>query len=131
MKNNALDNVLIDHKVLEAKEQLVKQQDNPETSINEPIDEHEDAAYFINQAHSEFKKLAYALADRKKHSVSRVLEAVLFEPLERVSLFGKHEQELFAICQQIMYNKGKVLEYAFNKHMETIKKGETNERKKE
>jgi len=57
-----------------------------------------------------------------------VLEAVLFEPLEKVELLGKHEQELFAICQEVMYNKGKVLQYAFNR-METLKKGETNGRK--
>lgn len=93
---------------------------------NKQLDEHEEAAYFINTAHKEFKRLAFALADRKKHSVSRVLEAVLFEPLEKTDLFGKDEQELFAICQQIMYNKGKVMEYAFER-MKQKKQGELNE----
>ena len=103
-------------------------QDNSVQQEQVKIDPTENAAYFINAAHKEFKKLAYALADRKKHSVSRVLEAVLFEPLEKVELLGKQEQELFAICQQVMYNKGIVLEYAF-KRMEELKKGELNESK--
>jgi hypothetical protein len=87
----------------------------PVDDDKKPIDEVEAAAYFINQAHTEFRRLAFALADRKKHSVSRVLEAVLFEPLEKIELLGKHEQELFEICQQVMYNKGKVLQYAFKR----------------
>jgi hypothetical protein len=89
----------------------------------ESSDETEQAALFINSAHKEFRRLTFALADRKKHSVSRVLEAVLFEPLEQVELLGKQEQQLFDICQQVMYNKGKVMRYAYDR-MEQIKQGE-------
>lgn len=87
----------------------------------------EDSAFFINQAHTNFKQLSYGLADRKKRSVARVLEAVLFEPLEQVELFGKEEKQLFDICQQIMYHKGTVLKYAYEKAAEKVKKGEVNE----
>jgi len=86
------------------------------------VDETEEAAFFINQAHKEFRNLAYGVA-RKKNSVARVLEAVLFEPLEEVKLQGKAEEQLFAFCQEIMQNKGKVLRYAFER-AEKIKKGE-------
>jgi len=96
----------------------------------ETIDPIEEAAFFINMAHKQFRKLAFALADRKRHSVSRVLEAVLFEPLEQVKLQGKHEEELFAICQQIMYNKGKVLQYAFKQIDDKQLQGDTNEQEK-
>lgn len=105
--------------------------DNSDEQIKEalvnatkPLDETEQAAGFINLMHKEFRRISFSLADRKKHSVSRVLEAVLFEPLEKVELFGKQEQELFDICQQVLYNKGIVLNYAFDR-MEQIKKGET------
>jgi predicted lipid-binding transport protein (Tim44 family) len=108
--------------VLEAKDQL-KAQD--EAKPEEKADPTEEAAYFINEAHKAFKKLSYALADRKRHSMSRVLEAVLFEPLEEVELFGKEEQEMFALCKDIMYNKGIVLRYAYDR-IES-KQGEKNE----
>jgi hypothetical protein len=112
--------------VLAAKSQLATQE-HPETKKADPTEE---SAYFINEAHKVFKKLAYALADRKKHSVSRVLEAVLFEPLEEVELFGKEEKEMLELCKQIMYNKGIVLEYAYNR-IESNKQGEKNESTKE
>lgn len=78
------------------------------------------AAMFLYQASRDFKNIVSSLASRKKNSVGRVLEAVLFEPLERVDLLGKDEQQLFAICQQIMYNKGVILNYT----MEEMKKKE-------
>lgn len=90
------------------------------------LDQDEISAVFVNQAHKEFKQLAYGLADRKKRAVARVLEAVLFEPLEAVELIGQPEKELFELCQKVMYHKGVVLNYAF-KRMEELKKGELNE----
>jgi hypothetical protein len=97
----------------------------------ESTDPTEESAFFVNQAHNQFKTLAYGLANKKKRALARVLEAVLFEPLEKVELVGEPEKELFAICQQIMYHKGVVLRYAFER-MEKIKKGEVpNEHKEE
>jgi hypothetical protein len=109
--------------VLEAKDQLKAQ---GEAQPEEKIDPTEEAAYFINEAHKAFKKLSYALADRKRHSMSRVLEAVLFEPLEEVELFGKEEKEMLDLCNQILYNKGVVLRYAYER-IESKKQGENNE----
>lgn len=90
--------------------------------VKEELSEADQAAMFLYNASRDFKNIVFSLADRKKHSVARVLEAVLFEPLETVQLFGKDEEHLFAICKQIMYNKGKVLEYT----MEEIKKRGVN-----
>jgi hypothetical protein len=109
---------------LEAKEQMVNEK-VPEVQP-EPLDEDEQAAMFLNSAHKDFRRVAFALADRKKHSVSRVLEAVLFEPLEEVKLQGKAEKELFDLCKKIMYAKGKVLTYAYNRIQES-KKEQVNE----
>lgn len=110
---------------LEAKTEL----NNKEVPVKEELDKDEQAAIFINQAHKEFRRLAFALADRKKHSVSRVLEAVLFEPLEEVPLQGKQEEALFAICKDVLYNKGVVLQYAFEQIEK--KKGEINDNQNE
>lgn len=88
------------------------------------VDKYEESARFIHTLHATFKKMGYALADRKKRAVVRVLEAVMFEPLEKVELIGREEKDLFAICHQIMYHKNKVAEYALKRNME---KGEKNE----
>jgi len=98
--------------------------------VVDTIDKEEQSALFINQAHKQFKMVAYGLSDRKKRAVARVLESVLFEPLEQVELIGKDEKELFAICQKVMYHKGIVLNYAFNKAKTKLEKGETNEQEK-
>jgi hypothetical protein len=111
--------------------------DAPETSTDVPengpggpkkgdVDPVESSAFFIHQAHQQFKSLAYGLANRKKRAIARVLEAVLFEPLEKVELTGKDEQQLFEICQQVMYNKGIVLKYSFERASKKVK-GELNE----
>lgn len=89
----------------------------------EPVlDEVEQAAMFINQSHQSFRKLVYALAKRKKLAPVRVLEAVLFEPLEKIELVGKEEEQLFDLCQAVMYHKGKVLNYVFERAGEKLKK---------
>lgn len=90
--------------------------------VKEELTEEDKAAMFLYQASRDFKNIVSSLANRKKKSVGRVLEAVLFEPLERVDLLGKDEKELFAICQQIMYNKGKILKYT----MDQMEKGAIN-----
>jgi hypothetical protein len=94
----------------------------------EQLDPVEASAYFIHEAHKEFRRLSFSLANKKKHSVSRVLEAVLFEPLEGIELLGKGEQELFDICQEIMYHKGVVLKYAADRAANKLK-GESSEQK--
>lgn len=87
---------------------------------NKKLDPVEAAAYFLNQAHQGFNRLTYGLSKRKKHALGRVLQAVLFEPLEPVPLFGKAEEELFAICQEVMRNKGIIM----NDAIERFKKQE-------
>lgn len=86
----------------------------PLTEKEKELDETEKAALFIHNAHKQFRSLAYAVA-RKKNAVARVLEAVLFEPLEEVKLIGKQEEQLFEICRHIMKNKGIVMEYTFER----------------
>jgi hypothetical protein len=98
-------------------EELLKQAQDDE---NKPLDPDEAAAFFVHEAHTQFRKLGYALAERKKRSLVRVLEAVIFEPLEKVELFGEQEQQLFALCQQIMYNKGVVLQFAMKRFEEKV-----------
>lgn len=95
--------------------------------VEKELDETEKAALFINQAHKKFRGLAYGLA-RKKNAVARVLEAVLFEPLEEVKLIGKQEEQLFEICRHVLHSKGIVMKYAFEKaEARHIKKeGENN-----
>lgn len=94
---------------------------------NPEFDTDEMAAIFINQAHKQFKKLGYEIANRKKRSVVRVLEAVLFEPLEQVELLGKEEKQLFDLCQKVMYHKGILLKYAHEKFNKTKQGEELNE----
>ena len=112
-------------KVLNAKDTLKAQQPVEEVKDKESIDPVEASAYFIHLAHQDFKRLAYGLANTKKRALARVLEAVLFEPLEKIELFGKVEEDLFALCQEILYNKGNVLQYAFKRIDK--KQGEMNE----
>lgn len=98
----------------------------PKTAEEQLTDKYEDSAFFIHQSRENFRKLVYKLADRKKRAVVRVLEAVLFEPLESIELTGKEENELFDICQAVMYHKGIVLEYAM-KRFELKKQGEVKD----
>lgn len=104
-------------KVTEEQSKILEKLDD-----NTELTEEDKAAMFLYQASRDFKNIVSTLANRKKKSVGRVLEAVLFEPLERVDLLGKDEKELFAICQQIMYNKGKILKYT----MDQMEKGAIN-----
>lgn len=99
------------------------------TDDEQELDSEEASAYFIHVAHEQFRDLAYKLANRKKRSLARVLEAVLFEPLEKIELSGPAEKELFELCQQIMYNKGVVLNYSFKRFQDKVKtekEGEEN-----
>lgn len=97
-----------------------------ETKAVPEFDADENAAIFINQAHKHFKKIGYEVANRKKRSVVRVLEAVLFEPFEAVELLGQEEKQLFDLCQKIMYHKGVLLKYSHEK-FNKIKQGENSE----
>jgi hypothetical protein len=88
------------------------------------IDKYEQSARFIKTLHAKFRGLGYDLAQRKKRAPIRVLEAILFEPLEEIELNGKIEKDLFAICQQIMYHKNKIVEYAIQRKQEAEKEQE-------
>jgi len=85
------------------------------------VDTFEESAKFIKLLHGQFRSISYNLANRKKRGIARVLEAVMFEPLEDVKLLGKDEKELLDICNQIMYHKNKVTEFAIKRRMEAEK----------
>lgn len=89
--------------------------------VKKEVDPIEAAAIYINQSHKHFRQMAYELVKRKKRSAARVLEAVLFEPLEKVEL-TKDEKNMLAFCNQILYNKGVLLRDIFEKHAEKIQK---------
>jgi hypothetical protein len=91
----------------------------------EKLDEYEQAAVMFRQFSKDFRKIAYQLNDRKKNAAVRVLEKVIFEPLEDVNLIGKEEQKIFDICQKVLYCRVKLIEYAQKRHEES--KGESNE----
>ena len=72
----------------------------------------EESAQFIHLLYTRFRKMGYALSNRKKRALARVLEAVLFEPLHEIKLDGKAEKDLFDICQQVLYHKDVLKSYA-------------------
>lgn len=98
----------------------------PEDVEQIEVDQYEDSARYIKLFHGQFRQMGYALANRKKKAPIRVLEAVMFTPLEDVELLGKEERELFDICQKIMYHKNKITEFAIKRRMEAEKKGDNN-----
>lgn len=98
------------------------------------IDEYEQSAAMFHHLSLNFRRNVYQLANRKKRAPVRVLEAILFNPLEEVKLLGKEEKNLFDLCTQIIYHKAKIMEYVQiekQKEQEVINynnpKGETNE----
>lgn len=76
------------------------------------FDDYEKSAIMFNALSKQFRKMSYDLVKRKKRAASRVLEALLFEPLEEVPLFGKEEKELLDIAKQVIYHKMMIGEYA-------------------
>lgn len=76
------------------------------------LDEYEQSAAMFNMLSKRFRGMCYDLTTRKKRAVSRVLEALLFEPLEEIELSGKEEKELLDLSRQIIYHKMKIHEYA-------------------
>lgn len=89
-------------------------------------DKYEESALIFNALHGQFRQIGYQLAKRKKKAPIRVLEAILFMPLEEVSLVGAEEKELFDLCHKIMYHKNKITEYAITRKME-LEKESNNE----
>lgn len=106
-----------------SEEQLELKEENPV----EELDTDEQAARIFNLAHKNFKKLTYPLAERKRKALGRVLEAVLFEPLEAVELHGVEEKRLFDLCKEILYNKGIIIQFALKQKEK--EQGEQNEQK--
>lgn len=90
-------------------------------------DQYEESALIFNALHSQFRQIGYQLAKRKKKAPIRVLEAMLFMPLEEVQLVGAEEKELFDLCHKIMYHKNKITEYAIKRKMNEEKEETTNE----
>ena len=82
------------------------------------LDEYEQSAQAFHFLSMQFRKMGYALANRKKRAAIRVLEAALFRPLEDVKLMGKEEEELYQVAMQIMYHKNKIAEYSLKRQME-------------
>ena len=100
----------------------------PEDKEKLEEDVYEQSAQTFHLLHSQFRKLGYAISNRKKRAVVRVLEALLFEPLESVELSGKVEKDLLALCHQVMYHKNKIAEYAVERKLaKENKEGENNE----
>ena len=92
------------------------------------LDEYEQSAAFIHHYHKVFKRIGYNLAERKKKAPIRVLEALLFNPLHDTTLLGKAEQDLLKLSSQVLYHKGKLMEYAeLRKRNREQTQGETNE----
>jgi len=94
----------------------------------EALDEYEQSAAYIYHLSKAFRQIGYKLADRKKRSPIRVLEAVLFEPLEAVELVGQEEKDLFAICQEVLYHKNKLVEYMLTRKENKEKLNESEEK---
>jgi len=65
-----------------------------------------------------FKQTAPALAARKKNSLSRVLEALIFGEFEQVELHGKEEKKLLDICLNVVQTKGTMYNLMVNKQLE-------------
>lgn len=82
------------------------------------IDEYEQSAAFIHHYHKVFRRIGYDLANRKKKAPIRVLEALLFNPLHDVELLGKAELDLLKLSGQVLYHKGKLMEYAEKRKQE-------------
>ena len=84
-------------------------------------DQYEESAKFFHLSHRQFRQLGYRLADRKKRALVRVLEAVLFEPLEDVETLGKEEKEMVDFCRRVLYHKNKIIEFAHKRKEEAEK----------
>lgn len=100
-----------------------------QTQQEEKLDEFENAALMFNVLSQQFRQNGYKLAQRKKRSAVRVLEALLFSPLEEVELIGKEETDLLQLCHQIMYYKMKINEYAIMRSEAREKENQSNESK--
>jgi len=105
----------------------MSEENNPNSVMTEEdvekakLDKVEESALQIKALAGTFRQMGYSLSNRKKRAVVRVLEAVLFEPLEDVQLMGKAEKDLLAICNQIMYHKNKLAAYAVERKLEQDK----------
>lgn len=87
-------------------------------------DQAEKSAATFYHMHQNFKRIGYQLAERKKKSPIRILEAFLFEPLHEVKVYGKEEQLLLDMARELMYHKNKIMEYGLQKLQK--EKEETN-----
>lgn len=106
--------------------QLETQQENvPEKT---ELDEYEQSAVMFHMLSKQFRQIGYRLAERKKKAPIRVLEVLLFAPLEDVKVLGAEEEKLVDLCNQILYHKMKINEYALNRSMKQKEndKNETN-----
>lgn len=91
------------------------------------LDEYEQSAVMFKHLSSVFRKQVYALASRKKRAPVRVLEAIIFQPLEPVELVGKEEKNLLDLCSNIIYHKSKLIEYAqLKKEQKNNNEGDNN-----
>ena len=103
------------------KEEDIKKEESRDVAAG--LDEYEQSAAMFNHLSQVFRKELYKLANRKKRAAPRVLEALLFEPLESVQLSGKEEKNLLEMCSQIVYHKAKIIEYA---HIKTNEEKEND-----
>ena len=112
----------------ENKNEIITQEKLPEKLKEVELDQYEEAGAEFRLLYENFLRLGYALAQRKKRAPMRILAKVLFEPLEDIKLYGKTEQEFYALCTKVLYNKNKLAEYAIKRHEGNLKEteGDTN-----
>ena len=65
-----------------------------------------------------FKQTAPSLAARKKNSLVRVLEALIFGEFEEIELKGKEEKKLLDICLNVVQTKGTMYNMMVQKQLE-------------
>lgn len=97
--------------------------------MKKELDKYEESAAMFHHLSQIFRKKVYELANRKKRAPVRVLEAMLFQPIEEVTLNGKEENNLLDLCSQIIYHKSMLMEYVNvrKEERENNKEGELNE----
>ena len=82
---------------------------------DKPLDKYEESAKIFGELAEVFRKKVYKLSQRKRKAPVRVLEALLFTPLENIELVGNEEKELAYLCNQIIAHKKNLIEYTFNR----------------
>lgn len=82
----------------------------------------EESAKAFHLMYNVFRPMGYRLAERKKRAPIRVLEALVFGPLEDENLFGKEEKDLLDFCRKAMYHKNTMSAYVVEEKLKEEEK---------